>query len=108
MRVRRPPSSVTLPPPSMTTLRRAGTSICALTAMVTGSAPQLNVTTSWFAIAARSADSVQLAGVPSPTLGATSAVSTAVTGGEQTPAVADAAAETSHCFTVPYSGSLPK
>ena len=86
MRVRRPPSRAIFPPPSITVLRCAGTSIGAAIAIVTGSAPQSNRTTSWLAIAVRRAASVQLPGVPSPTLGALPEVSTAVTGGVQTPA----------------------
>src|SRR5687768_5112449 len=124
MRVAPPPSRVTLPPPSITVLRSVGTAIGDVTRTVTGSAPQLNVTISRLATAARNAASVQLPGVPSPTLGEADAVSSATTGGVQTPATGAGegagagdgagdgattapADDTSHCLTTPTSGSSP-
>src|SRR5688500_15759428 len=82
------PSSVTLWPPSMTMLRLTGTSIVVAIGMVTGSAPQLKVTTECEAMAARRAASVQLCGVPLPTLGALPVVGAGVTGAVQTGAAA--------------------
>src|SRR3954447_8177515 len=92
MRVTPPPSSVTLPPPSITVLRSVGTLICEATGIVTGFGPQLNVTTARLPIAARRAAAVELRGVPSRTLGAVAGGSIAPAGGLQRPPAAGAGA----------------
>src|SRR5262245_34936788 len=61
-----PPSSVTVPPPSSTV--SSVKTIWDVTGMVTGRAPHEKTTTPPAAAALRSAASVQLAGVPSPTV----------------------------------------
>src|SRR5262249_40776620 len=106
------PSSVTWLPPSMTMLRSVGRSIVIEMPMVAGAVPQLKVTTALDATAARSAASVQLWGVPSPTLGAMPAVRVAAGGGVRTCAVVEGAggiadAATWHSLTMPYAGSAP-
>ena len=64
----RPPSSVTRPPPSMTTSGWSlNTLAVAAILMVTGLGPQLNVMTPPLATALTTACEVQLAGVPVPT-----------------------------------------
>src|SRR6185312_10168911 len=65
IRVAPPPERVTVPPPSIVVSLATG--ISAVTVMVTGSAPQRKVTMPPAATALRSAASVQLAAVPSPT-----------------------------------------
>ncbi len=65
MRVAPPPSSVTSPAPSMLVSFDTATSL--VTAMVTASSPQAKVTFPPSVTAERSASSVQLSGLPSPT-----------------------------------------
>src|SRR5258708_6516828 len=61
-----PPSSVIFRPPSMTVFLFDGTLSVAVTRIVTGSTPQLNVMTPPAVTAACSAANVQLAAVPVP------------------------------------------
>jgi hypothetical protein len=68
MRRAPPPLSVTLPPPSMTTVALLlRTLAVAVMAIVTGAGPHENVITPPAATAAITADDVQLAAVPVPT-----------------------------------------
>src|SRR5919107_1732337 len=67
MRTAPPPSSVILRPPSMTVFLVEGTFNVAVTGMVTGFAPQLNVMMPPAVTAACRALNVQLAAVPVPT-----------------------------------------
>src|SRR5277367_3735047 len=67
MRIRPPPLSVTLPPPSRTTCWLVFTTFAvAVIVMVTGAGPQENVMMPPFATAATTACDVQPAGVPVP------------------------------------------
>src|SRR6187455_1175087 len=67
MRTAPPPSRVILRPPSMTVFLVDGTFSVAVTGIVTGFAPQLNVMVPPAVTAACSALNVQLAAVPVPT-----------------------------------------
>src|SRR5262245_37326493 len=72
-----PPSSVILRPPSMTVFLFDGTFSVAVTLIVNGSAPQLNVMMPPAVTAVCSAENVQLAAVPVPTTAVGLAVLTA-------------------------------
>src|SRR6478752_4032091 len=93
MRALPPPSRVIRFSPSMTVSRPVGTLIVFETAIVAGAAPQLNFTTLLDCTAAFRAASVQLAGLPSPTVAAAPEVSAAATEGVHVPAVGAGAGE---------------
>src|SRR4051812_17553871 len=92
-----PPSSVTLLPPSITVFFISGRCIVAVTAIVTGALPQLNVITPPLPTAASSSANVQLSGVPVPTT---------VSGAETSADIAAAGTPARQCPSgLPFAGA---